>query len=573
MIYNNDYTAIGRKIFTVENCHNSNSYDIFFNGNEYTIVIDNANGNVLIKEITDIETIKVDLKTDAFQGDELITETKTVEQALVKTDIKTEKIIIKTEIQLTEKNLIKTDMKTEKNLIETDIKTEKNLVETDIKTEKNLVETYIKTEKILIETDIPTEIKTEKNVIETDIKTEKNLIETDIKTEKNLVETDIKTEKYLIETDLQTEKNLFETDIKTEKNLIETDAITNLGSLSETNLNTLHEYSSYSSLIQTIPGTIEVTEIQNSEEIVSFNIKCKKATVESSEYNLCTECNNEKGYFQVDINLHGFKECYNNDTKPINFYLDSDKKYKPCFETCLTCEKGGNEYINNCILCDYKHIKRPESIGTTNCVPECPFGYYFTNYGQYKCRDKNQCPEEAKLYIKDLKKCTDNCKNENIYKFQYNGECLENCPLNTSSNADKICKDSNPKICSKSETEIDLREFLNEGGIDFNSKNYAIEYNYTDKHISLYYNEIYSIILYKDSNCIKELSINMPTIDFGNCYLKVKNSLKSTTNKNLVIAIIKTTIKEGKSITSYFFIIQRQEISLILKLYVKMIKL
>ena len=45
----------------------------------------------------------------------------------------------------------------------------------------------------------------------------------------------------------------------------------------------------------------------------------------------------------------------------------------------------------------------------------------------------------------------------------------------------------------------------------------------------------------------------MPTIDFGNCYLKVKNSLKSTTNKNLVIAIIKTTIKEGKSVTSYFF--------------------
>jgi len=494
MIYNNDFNAIGRKYFTVEDCYGSNSFDIFFNGDDYTIVLDNQDGNVFIKEIIDIETLKVDIKTNAFKGDETITETKTV---------------------------------IEHTFIETDIKTEKKLVETDMQTEKKLVETDIQTEKDLIETDMQTEIKTEKNVFETDIKTEKNLIKTDI----------------------QTEKNLIETDIKTEKNVFVTDTITNLETNAETNLNTIKEYSSYS-----IPVTNEVTENKNSEENVSFNIKCKKSTVESSEYNLCTECNNEQGYFEVDINLHGFKECYNNDTKPINLYLDSDKKYKPCFETCLTCEKGGDEFINNCILCDYKHIKRPESIGTTNCVPECPFGYYFTIYGQYKCREENQCPEEAKLYIKELKKCTDNCKNENnIYQYQYNGECFKECPSDTSPNEDNICKDSNPEKCSKSETEIELREFLTTGGVDFNAKNYAIEFNYTNKHISLYYNEVYSIMLYKDSYCIKELSINMPTIDFGNCYLKVKNSIASTTDKNLVIAIVKRTSTNGKSTTSYFF--------------------
>ena len=479
MIYDSDFNAIGRKVFTVENCYQSKSYDIFFNGSDYTIVIDNTEGKVFIQEITDIETLKVDIKTNAFKGGETITETKTV---------------------------------IEPTFIETDIKTEKKLIETDIQTEKKLVET-------------------------------------DIQTEKDLIETDIKTEKNLIKTDIQTEKNLIETDIKTEKNVIETDKITNLETNAETNLNTIKEYSSYS-----IPVTNEVTENKNSEENVSFNIKCKKSTVESSEYNLCTECNNEQGYFEVDINLHGFKECYNNDTKPINLYLDSDKKYKPCFETCLTCEKGGDEFINNCILCDYKHIKRPESIGTTNCVPECPFGYYFTIYGQYKCREENQCPEEAKLYIKELKKCTDNCKNENnIYQYQYNGECFEECPSDTSPNKDNICKDRNPEKCSKSETEIELREFLTTGGVDFNAKNYAIEFNYTNKHISLYYNEVYSIILYKDSFCIKELSINMPTIDFGNCYLKVKNSITSTTDKNLVIAIVKRTSTNGKSTTSYFF--------------------
>ena len=143
MIYDNDLNAIGRKIFTIENCYQSDSYDIFYNGDQYTIVIDNNKGNVLIQEITDIEILKVDIKTDAFQGDEVITETKTVIQpTFIETDIKTEKKLIETDIQ-TEKNLVKTDMKTE-------IKTEKNIIKTDIQTEKNLVETDMKTEAYLI---------------------------------------------------------------------------------------------------------------------------------------------------------------------------------------------------------------------------------------------------------------------------------------------------------------------------------------------------------------------------------------------------------------------------------------
>jgi flagellar basal body P-ring protein FlgI len=103
MIYNNDFNAIGRKFFSIENCYNSNSFDVFFNGDHYTIVIDNKNGNILIKEIIDIETIKVDIKTDAFQVDELTTETKAVEPTFIETDI-----------LLTEKKLIESDIKTEK---------------------------------------------------------------------------------------------------------------------------------------------------------------------------------------------------------------------------------------------------------------------------------------------------------------------------------------------------------------------------------------------------------------------------------------------------------------------------
>ena len=41
--------------------------------------------------------------------------------------------------------------------------------------------------------------------------------------------------------------------------------------------------------------------------------------------------------------------------------------------------------------------------------------YYYDSYGQYKCTNDNLCPEEAKIYIQPLNKCTGDCKKEYIY--------------------------------------------------------------------------------------------------------------------------------------------------------------
>ena len=65
--------------------------------------------------------------------------------------------------------------------------------------------------------------------------------------------------------------------------------------------------------------------------------------------------------------------------------------------------------------------------------------------------------QKKKAYI--LKKCTDNCSQEKIFKYQYGGECLEKCPENTSPN-NNICIDKVFNSCIKSETEINLYEFL-----------------------------------------------------------------------------------------------------------------
>ena len=62
-----------------------------------------------------------------------------------------------------------------------------------------------------------------------------------------------------------------------------------------------------------------------------------------------------------------------------------------------------------------------------------------------------------------------------------------------------------------------------EGEIVIIIKNYAKEFNYTDNHVSIYKNGIYTITIYKNKDCISDLNLKMPKIDFGDCYTKVQN--------------------------------------------------
>ena len=306
--------------------------------------------------------------------------------------------------------------------------------------------------------------------------------------------------------------------------------------------------------------TEEANFIGTSSEFFSINIKCKTSTFNSSLYNLCTSCNKEQDYYQAIFPnnhfLHGFIECYNKDTKPINFYFDdNDNKYKPCYETCETCSKGGNSEKNNCLTCDANHWKEPHNLESNNCITKCAFLYYYS-YGQYKCTSNNICPEEANLYIKDLKKCTDKCnKKDNYnYTFQYGGQCFKQCPNETTPDENNICiNNQNNNKCTKSQNEINIKEFLESGGIDINIKNYVKEFSYTKKHVSYFYDSKNTVLFYKDSSCIEELSIDMPKIDFGNCYSKIKNNLKPPSNDNIIIVLINKSNEQQKPSTSFSF--------------------
>ena len=102
-----------------------------------------------------------------------------------------------------------------------------------------------------------------------------------------------------------------------------------------------------------------------------------------------------KGYYplkdsfleeEFSTRINNYKDCFNNITKPSNYFLNILKNYyEPCFEACGTCKYGGDKLNNNCTSCDFGYIPIPGLYNTFNCIIKCPYYFYYTKYGQYKC--------------------------------------------------------------------------------------------------------------------------------------------------------------------------------------------
>ena len=287
-------------------------------------------------------------------------------------------------------------------------------------------------------------------------------------------------------------------------------------------------------------------EIENEKNECKELEKCELCNKESLDYNLCITCNNNKGYYLLnkysDISnskRDRYIDCVNNITKPSNFYFNfENKEYRICFELCSTCNYGGDGNENNCTSCEKNYILRPDYINSTNCVIKCSYFYFYNSNNQYKCTSFARCPEIYNLFIKEKGKCIDKCPNDDIYKYQYDGKCYKECPNDTKIIENEyICKDLDINNCFLNENEfVYLNENLTEIEVEKIAKIYAIEFQYTINHVSLYKNEIYSISLYKNNDCVIKLSLEIPEIDFFECHSKLKKAYNI--EDNLIIAII-----------------------------------
>ena len=261
--------------------------------------------------------------------------------------------------------------------------------------------------------------------------------------------------------------------------------------------------------------------------------KCLKCNAESNNLGLCLSC--KSGYKNVNYTTlyPQYLDCLLDDNPLLkSFYYDNiTEEYKPCYRTCKRCLIGGTPDENNCLECASGYMLRPGDNAKNNCVAYSEYYYYSTNYDQYKGLKIYQCPEEAKYKINNEKSCIDDCT-KSEYKYLFNGNCLKDCPSDTTK-VGYICQ-ANSNKCSFGENDLYLENNNLEAVTTF-VKTYLSEFSYTEKHVTQYTNENYTIVIYKTASCIKELSLKVPNVDFKDCYTKVQNAYNI--QENLVVSI------------------------------------
>ena len=187
---------------------------------------------------------------------------------------------------------------------------------------------------------------------------------------------------------------------------------------------------------------------EKNKKVDIFNNTCIESCINNGfkyEYNTIfyEQCPNETFTIaceEEESNNNISRECFKPEIE--DYYLDLfEKNFKKCYNSCKYCYGKGNETFNNCKECkdNFKFYTNPNNF--INCYPICSNYYYFDELNNFTCTNDLKCPDEYNKLIFDKNKCIDECKNDDIYKYEFNNKCFEKCPENTFTN------DTNNYLC------------------------------------------------------------------------------------------------------------------------------
>ena len=139
-----------------------------------------------------------------------------------------------------------------------------------------------------------------------------------------------------------------------------------------------------------------------------------------------------------------------------------------CYELCETCNSKGDQNKHLCLTCKDTFAKKNESEKEGNCYKNvCPENYAFYQEA-FKCilcpephkgkwyyndsinetaclyNSSDDCPENAKYYIPNIKQCFDKCPSDYPYFIPSKNECANSCP-STHNLIDNICIEKCPE--------------------------------------------------------------------------------------------------------------------------------
>jgi hypothetical protein len=255
--------------------------------------------------------------------------------------------------------------------------------------------------------------------------------------------------------------------------------------------------------------------------------------------NLCESCNIGEGYYPKSDDTHrpdGFVNCYKN----LEGYYLLNNVYEPCYLSCKSCSGSGDAIDNNCTKCKATYETKNDYENDRNCYPHCTHYYYYDSNNSYICTEDSNCPPEYNKLINAKKRCIDNCKNDNLYQYEYQNKCYDKCPSGAESsiNDTYICNEiiaEEKERCKLRDKDFKMNE-ITSNIINNLTVDYVNEYGNSFDYVSKQGNKIYTIFIYKDIDCLKKTANEAPQIDFGKCYEKIKNSYNIT--DELIITLI-----------------------------------
>jgi hypothetical protein len=115
--------------------------------------------------------------------------------------------------------------------------------------------------------------------------------------------------------------------------------------------------------------------------------KCLTCDNNTIENDLCLSCNKSKGFYPLiyDNDTQEYFECYHISSFYEKIYFNkTEDAFKPCYHTCKTCNKDGNEESPNCIYEENENI--------------CELYNYLEN----KCNISIQNDDDKENFVKNI---------------------------------------------------------------------------------------------------------------------------------------------------------------------------
>ena len=300
-------------------------------------------------------------------------------------------------------------------------------------------------------------------------------------------------------------------------------------------------------------------EDNNIKKCKCENIMCLKCSKDSLSKNMCISCNDD--YYPIfnDIsNIVPYINCY---FKPEGYYLDkNDKLYKKCYSTCKTCYDKGDEIDHKCNECSPSYSFKLNN----NCYRKCPYYYYFDEFNDYHCTRTDKCSNEFNKLLLYKGRCVNDCKIDDIFKYEFQHNCLQECPIfSKSSEEDEFyceaeCPEDRPyeiiktQECVKNCSTTDILHYL----CILNNKNGKLNRNLKEIFIKDFIKQYLSGeldsaieseqngIIFIDENIRFQLvnyenqkvsNNNMTNIHLGGCEKKLRDYYHIPKEENLVI--------------------------------------